>query len=549
MKIFAGLAGGFALFAVLVLTWGIRMFHVGTFLPPAVPMTMIGANADEPTGRWVDRETYGINQLVLQGSPYIRGLEAGHLTAHLLLEQETELTHILFRFIPKWLFIVLEPLGIEYFRGIERYFEPWTTEEMYGVSKSAPAEFDFLASGYTRQITYHGIHEIGQMMVDQKGDRMGCTVAAVPTAKSWIVGRNFDFEGGRIFDREKIMKWVFPDDGNAYVSVIWAGMVGAVTGVNDHGLYVSMNAAGTKDYRRIGTPSTLVLLKILQYAKTGEEALAILRNETMFITDIFVLLDSHAGKLYRVEKSPRAIEIIPLSGPSIVTNHLIAPRFANDPTNLFRRNELTSEARQIRGETLLKAAFPAGRRATKSSERVILGILRDKGEIDGHALNLGNRNAIDPLIATHSVVFNGADQTLYVGTGPGVSGKFLGFDLPASFRARAPIRRGEMPADPRVTPETFSNVRSIEEKVIVAGRLFARQRCDEGCALLDEASALTRRVGGESYEYVGALGDREACRGNAAAARPYWERALALKPAYLSERKALALKLEGRALR
>ncbi len=469
----------------------------------------------------------------------------------MLRAQEDELTTRLFHFVPRWLFLALEPFGIAYFSGIDAYFEPWMTQEMYGVSKSAPHEYDWLGDGYTRQITYHGIHEIGQMMVDQKGDVMGCTVAAVPTAKSWLLGRNFDFEGGRIFDREKIMKWVFPDDGYAFVSVIWAGMVGAVTGVNEHGIYVSLNAAGTKHYRRIGTPSTLVALKILQHAKTADEALAILRESTLFITDIFVLLDSHAGKLYRIEKSPLAMEVLPLEGPSIVANHLVGPRFADDPTNLFRRNELTSEARQVRGEALLRSAFPAGRLAAKRDEGTILSVLRDKGEIDGQPLALGNRNAIDPLIAAHSVVFDGDDQTLYVGKGPGVSGEFLGFDLAASFRSGRPVRRGSLPSDPRVTPTAFAAIRLVEEKASAAAHAFARGKCDEGEAPYQDALRALTLVGPETetYEFVSAGGDREACRGNLTAAKTLWRHALALHPAYLSERKGLEDKIATGKLR
>jgi isopenicillin-N N-acyltransferase-like protein len=544
MKIFVRVV---ILLVALVLTWGIRMLHIGTFLPPKLPVTVVSTN-DEPAGAWVGRDTYGINQLVLRGSPYARGLEAGHLTQNFLYAQEAELTQKLFHFIPRWLFLALEPLGVEYFRGIEDYFEPWMTQEMFGVSKSAPHEFDYLGSGYTRQITYHGIHEIGQMMVDQKGDVMGCTVAAVPTKASWIVGRNFDFEGGRIFDQEKIMKWVFPDDGNAFISVIWAGMVGAVTGVNEKGLYVSINAAGSKDFRRIGTPSTLVLLKILQYANTAEDALAILQKETMFITDIFVLLDSRAGKLYRIEKSPARIAILPLTGPSVVANHLVSDTFANDATNLFRRNELTSEARQIRGELLLKMAFPEGRALSKSAEGKILEILRDKGDIDGKPLGLGNRNAIDSLIAAHSVVFNGDDQTLYVGKGPGVSGGFLGFDLTASFKARTPIRKGGFPADPRVSEETFTTIRTIEERATLASRSFAHRRCAEGAPLLAEAVNLSARLGADSYELATAEGDADACRGDLPSARSHWRHALDLHPAYLSERTRLQKHLQEASL-
>ncbi len=75
---------------------------------------------------------------------------------------------------------------------------------MYGISRSAPRKYDYLADPYTRQVAYHGLHEVGQMMVDQGFEEgMACTVIAVKRGRQWILGRNFDFEGGRIFDKEK----------------------------------------------------------------------------------------------------------------------------------------------------------------------------------------------------------------------------------------------------------------------------------------------------------------------------------------------------------
>jgi hypothetical protein len=102
---------------------------------------------------------------------------------------------------------------------------------------------------------------------------------------------------------------------------------------------------------------------------------------------------------------------------------------------------------------------------------------------------------------------------------------------------------GSLPADPRVSAAKFADVRALEEAVSRAAREFRRGRCAPGESILAEGARLTARIGEDSYAYVAALGDREACRGNLAAARPYWRRALALHPAYRAERDALAEKL------
>ena len=283
---------------LLIWTWALDVYHLGVFIPP--PHAAISKPAHQQT--WIPKEKYGIQQMILTGSPFERGLASGRFTGKLLYQEEKSLVDRLRLFLPNdFIFRSLDVLMIRWFWGADQYFEPWMREEMDGVSRSAPHEFDDLGNGYVRQLYYHGVHEVGQMMVDQTGDSMGCTVVALPVKGAggragWVLGRNFDFEGGKVFDDEKIMKWVFPDEGHAYVSVIWAGMVGAVTGVNDHGVYLSLNAAGARDFRRYGTPTTLVLLKALQYANTADEAVDMIRNAETFITDIFMVSDQTAGE-------------------------------------------------------------------------------------------------------------------------------------------------------------------------------------------------------------------------------------------------------------
>ncbi len=222
----------------------------------------------------------------------------------------------------------------------------------------APPLFDRYADRFTRQVAYHGLHEIGQTFVDFGWQDMGCTLFAVPFGQSWLIGRNFDFVAGRVFDEDKIVKWVYPTRGIPYVSVIWGGMVGGVTGINEKGIYLSINAGGSADFARYGTPSTLVLTKVLQFASTAEEAIKIIQDSQMFITDILVLVDAKSGTAYRIEKSPRRAPIFRLTGPTVVTNHLLDPIWQNDKINEFRKANLTSIAREARGKSYSRPGTP-----------------------------------------------------------------------------------------------------------------------------------------------------------------------------------------------
>lgn len=530
----------FVMLSLVLITFAVATFHLGTMVKPKTLIASAGPNR----GEWIPKEKFGVNQIVLQGSGFDRGKRAGELTKDLLHAQETELLHQVRRFIPsRTMLKAAIVLGIQYFRGLDRFFEPWALEEIYGVSLSASTDFDDLADGYTRQIGYHGLHEVGQMLVGQRGDSMACTVVAIPVARSWVVGRNFDFEGGRIFDKEKIVKWTFPDapGENAYVSIIWAGMVGAVTGVNENGLYISLNAAGSSDYKRVGTPSTIVLTKVLQFAKSIDDAIDILRREQLFITDVFAIVDARNGRAFRIEKSPLKSSVTELKTPTIITNHLSSPEFSGDETDKVRRSELTSVARYERGNELLVKL--KANKVTTSADAVVLAleILRDKKGVGDVSLALHNRKAIDALIATHSVIYDGQLETLFVSQGPGLSGAFTGFNLKKSFLDRKPFVVKGLPADSAVTPELFKTVHEAERHLTIASGLLKNKKCSEASLEIEAARLLYDKT--SHFESV--RGDWLQCEGKATEARQAWNLALKRSPAYASEIRELEQKIGG----
>ena len=527
------LAAGFVLLSI---TWIVCVYHLSVFPSPIFDRSA-AALSGQPD-KWLPRSGDGLNHLFLSGHPYKRGQAVGRLTKHLLDLEEDYLVVEMERFFPNdWIRHTLLFAVRRFYWGIEPWFPDWAVYEMAGVSEFSTEKYNFYADPLTRQIAYHGVHELGQMFVDfEKGD-FGCTLMASPFQGGWVVGRNFDFEAVRILDTEKILKWVFPDDGYAHVAVTWAGMVGAVTGVNEHGVYVSINAAGSADFRRYGTPSTLVLVDALQRAKTSEEAVKIIEDAEVFITDLFVVTDA-AGSLYRIEKTPDRVRSMKMAGPTAVANHLIHPDFEGDGVNKFRREQQTTSFRGQRADVLVNAV-PAGLTDIEL-EDLMLVMLRDKNDVNGEPLHLGNRRALDALIATHSVIYNSAAGRLFVSKGPALAGGYNGYDLKASFAERKPVLVRALPPDPLVTEPFFFEFKSQLAKLTYAKTQMQSGDCKLALSILREQESLLS----DHTEYFQAVGDAYKCLNQADLAKVYWERSLLARPAYFKHEQYLKGRLQ-----
>ena len=198
---------------------------------------------------WLGRER-GIWEAHLTGEPYALGWAQGRLGNRLFLETEDYMFGEMARYVPSKIALWLIRAGVRLqYRHVGDLLPPERAEEIAGMARGVDdLHGDFLPI-YHRLVFYHALHDITQGL--EHSPLLGCTAfaAAGPASTNGhlIIGRNFDFEGPEIFDREKAILFYKPRGKIPFASVAWLGMSGVITGLNAEGIYVSINAARTDD--------------------------------------------------------------------------------------------------------------------------------------------------------------------------------------------------------------------------------------------------------------------------------------------------------------
>ena len=132
-----------------------------------------------------------------------------------------------------------------------------------------------------------GVHEDTLLYAQCEGDIKGlggCTSYAAfgPATRDgrMEIGRNFDYWGIDATEECAVVLAVVPrrEDGHAFVSVGWAGILGGWTFLNEKGLFVANNVAGYGETDPRGVPTLILERIIAQKAATLDEAIAIIRE-------------------------------------------------------------------------------------------------------------------------------------------------------------------------------------------------------------------------------------------------------------------------------
>jgi len=373
----------------------------------------------------------GIWELYLEGDALERGVANGSLTRELIHHQEIAFMNKLQEMVPS-----------ENYRGFLKSVVSWFNrkmylhvpeeykQEIYGVSRYGLKRYDDFAPGYVRMLYFHGAHDIGHALQDLM--LVGCTSFAAWDSKTedgeLLLGRNFDFYAGDDFGDQKIAAFVNPDSGHKFMMYTWGGMIGAVSGMNEVGITVTINAGKSKMPFMAKTPISLVAREILQYAASTSEAIEIAKKREVFVSESIMIGSGDEKKAILIEVSPNNFGVYEVqnSNQLICSNHFQSDAYLDDHRNFKTIEESHSKYRFDRMQELVSET-------EKLNSKMAVAVLRDMNGLDDRKIGYGNEKAINQLLAHHGIIFKPEERKVWVSSNPYQMGEFVAYDLDDAF--------------------------------------------------------------------------------------------------------------------
>jgi isopenicillin-N N-acyltransferase like protein len=379
---------------------------------------------------WFRKSESGLYELYVEGGPYERGFAIGKLSTALIQYQEEVFNDQIHQLVPSRAYLGMLRYFVGWFnRDLDKNVPEEYRQEIYGVSRAASHDFDDIAPPYQRILNYHAAHDIGHAL--QNMSLVGCTAFATwgnsSEDSTLIIGRNFDFYVGDDFARDKIVAFYAPGQGHRFMMVTFGGMTGVLSGMNEQGLTITLNAAKSEIPTASATPVSLVAREILQYASTIQEAYAIAAKRKTFVAEAFLIGSAKDGRAAIIEKSPEAIDLYESGTDRIIgTNHFQGKTLGSTQLN---RDHISTSASLYRYQRVQELLDETSRNSVINTAR----ILRDRSGLKDAPVGLGNEKAVNQLIAHHAIIFQPEKKLVWISTAPWQLGKFVCYDLHKVF--------------------------------------------------------------------------------------------------------------------
>lgn len=372
----------------------------------------------------------GLWELYIEGTAFERGVYNGKLTKELVKKQEDAFVEELQKIIPSASYLKFLKYFVGWFnRDMEKYIPQEYLHEIYGISKSAAKEYEYIGSNYQRILNYHGAHDIGHAL--QNLAMVGCTSFSTKNElnenTSLITGRNFDFYVGDKFAEDKIVTFYNPEKGHKFAMITWGAFVGVVSGMNIKGLAITINAGKSEIPMSAKTPVSLLAREILQYAENIEQAYKIAEKRQTFVAEAIMISSLSDNKTAIIEKTPYKISLFTNEKNYIIgPNHFQSNDFDDDELNNLNKKESSSLYRYEKILELLDEN-------PKMNYLKAAKILRNQSGLKNKKIGLTNEKNICQLISHHSIIFKPNELKFWISTNPFQLGKYVCYDLDSVF--------------------------------------------------------------------------------------------------------------------
>lgn len=484
---------------------------------------------------------HGLWEARISGNAVERGAKYGVLCEDLLAKQEHAFVDQIHEMIPSDFWVdFLHKLIIISNRNMAQHIPQEYREEIYSISLSCTDRYNTYGSPYVRQLNYHAAHDIGHAM--QEYMLVGCSSFACWAEQSeegsLIVGRNFDFYVGDNFAKNKVVLFVEPDSGYKFASISWPGMMGVLSGMNEKGLTITINAAKGKIPTSSAMPISLLARNILQYASNIEEAYAIAQGYETFVSESLLIGSASDNCAAIIEKTPSQIALYKSDTSRVIcTNHYQSSTFAFDEYNVENIATSDSPYRYARVAELLDATTPL-------NVHEAAGILRDRYGKGGADIGLGSEKSINQFIAHHSVVFEPSTLRFWVSTSPWQLGEYVCYDLNNVFGGDVTAQsfalpQYNIPCDSLALGDEYVRVCRYREqyKSIVSA-------IEDGGVVTSDFQQDFISNNPNYFQVYNTLGDYEQSKGRYKEAVTYWQKALSLEIPRAAEREDIISKIQ-----
>ena len=435
IKILAYVVGFAALLLFVVfayIRWGLapQIPEVANKASLALKRETLAANHYRIGNNWLRKNDYGIWEEYVEGEAFERGVITGKLNKELLYLQEEYFVAQVDELVSSKSYLTFLAFVTRIFnRELDEHFPEENKLEIYGESFSAPDEFNYIAPAYDRMLNYHAAHDIGHAL--QSLALVGCTSFGAwgnrTQDSSLLIGRNLDFSLGDKFAEDKIVYFCKPDAGHRFAIVTWGGFMGCVSGMNEKGLTVTINAAKSDVPTKATTPIAIIARQILQYASNIDEAFAIAKKYQSFVCETIMVGSAADGTTALIEKSvAKTVLLLPDSNLIICANHYQSDSFKNDKDNIENIATSSSMYRYNRMNELI------GNSLTLTPAQAA-NILRSQKGLGEKNIGMGNEKAMNQLISHHAVIFQPDKRLMWVSANPYQLGAFVCYDLNKVF--------------------------------------------------------------------------------------------------------------------